>query len=232
MRELEQRAYSYLGRDPILYMDMMEALRRGDGSVAAVREDGALVHVARSGAYLLAAEDVPAGESLCSGIYRPVQVAVHHKDTARLVMDKLGLADIMECRAGAFLEPEPPEAGEGFRLLESGSRQEILEAFPQLFAEGELEERLRAGALQGLFEGGRLRGLAGLYPEGGLGYLAVLPELAGQGLERALAARMTAWCFERCFAPFVHVPAEDAGLLEVYRELGYSFSERPVYWIG
>ena len=40
MRELEQRAYSFLGREAVLCMDMVEALRRGLGSVAAVREDG------------------------------------------------------------------------------------------------------------------------------------------------------------------------------------------------
>ena len=47
MQELEQRAYSYLGRAPVMRMDMLEALRRGCGSVAAVREDGALIYVDR-----------------------------------------------------------------------------------------------------------------------------------------------------------------------------------------
>lgn len=232
MRELEQRAYSYLGRDPVLCMDMLEALRRGDGVVAAVREDGALVQVAKSGAYLLAAEDAQAGEALCGGIYRPAQVAVRHEATALVLMDRLGLSGMMECWAGACLDPAPPEAEGSFELLDSRRRQEIQQAFPQVFEEGELEERLRAGALQGLFDAGRLVGLMGLYPEGGLGYLAVLPELAGQGLEQALAARVTAWCFERCFAPFVHVPVEDQAARAMYEGLGYSFSEKPVFWLS
>ena len=232
MRELEQRACSYLGRDPILHMDMLEALRRGDGSVAAVREDGALVYVAKSGAYLLAAEDVQAGEALCGGIVRPLQAAVHHEATARLVMDMLGFSGMMQCWAGAWLNPQPPEAEGAFTLLDPSQGPVIQQAVPQAFEEGELEERLRAGALQGLWEGQRLLGLAGLYPEGGLGYLTVLPELAGQGLEQRLAAWATAWCLQRCFAPFVHIPVDDPESLAMYQALGYSFSERPVCWLS
>ncbi len=49
MREMEQMALSYLGRNPILCMDMVEALRRGDGVVSAVRTDGVLISIPRSG---------------------------------------------------------------------------------------------------------------------------------------------------------------------------------------
>lgn len=233
MRELEQRAYSYLGRDPILRMDMVEALRRGDGTVASVREDGVLVYVARSGVYLLAAENAQAGEALAQGIFRPSQAAVHDEGNARLVLDMLGLRGMMACYAGAYLEPEPPEAGEyEFHTLEEVHRRAVLEEFPEAFGEEELRERMRAGALQGLFEKNRLLGVIGLYPEGGLGYLTVKPEERGRGLEPALAAHMTGWCLEHCFAPFVHVPAEDEEMLEAYRQVGYTFHEQMIYWIS
>ena len=106
MQELEQRAYSYLGRAPVMRMDMLEALRRGCGSVAAVREDGALIYVGKSGAYLLAAENLLAAEALCAAILSRGQVAVHNLDNARLVADKLGYEQMMVCRAAAYLEPE------------------------------------------------------------------------------------------------------------------------------
>ena len=46
MRELEQRACSYLGRDPILHMDMLEALRRGEQSPG---EDGERIFLEQAG---------------------------------------------------------------------------------------------------------------------------------------------------------------------------------------
>ncbi len=90
MREMEQMALSYLGRNPILCMDMVEALRRGDGVVSAVRTDGVLISIPRSGAYLLAAGDTAAAEALGGLIRGARQLAVHDKDNAQLLRDELG----------------------------------------------------------------------------------------------------------------------------------------------
>ncbi len=233
MKELEQRACSYLGRDPILYMDMVELLRRGQGTVAAVREDGALVYVPASRAYLLAAENTQAGEALSVGLLKPGQVAVHDPENARLVGDILGYGQQLECRAAAYLEPLPPSAGD-FVLDPLGEDQveRILEEFPGEFEREELRERLRAGVMRGLFEGGQLQGLAGLYPEGGLGMLSVKPPYMERGAAQALLSGVTAWCLEQGLAPFAHIPAEDLALQELYRQLGYTLSDTSLYWLG
>lgn len=231
MREMEQRAYSYLGRAPVMRMDMLEALRRGCGTVAAVREDGVLVRVDRSGSYLLAAEDAQAAEALCAGILSRGQVAVHNLDNARLVADKLGYERMMVCRAAAYLDPEPPrlELGPGQELaaLKGEDLETVLERFPEEFTPGELEEMVRAGSGLCLFENGALLGLTGLYPEGGIADPALVPGAGALG--GLLIGGMTRWCFENCLAPFAHIEDE---WVEVYQGLGYTVSEKEMAWLG
>ncbi|MCI8384869.1 MAG: hypothetical protein HFE95_00285 [Acutalibacter sp.] len=230
MQELEQRAYSYLGRAPVMRMDMLEALRRGCGSVAAVREDGALIYVGKSGAYLLAAENLLAAEALCAAILSRGQVAVHNLDNARLVADKLGYEQMMVCRAAAYLEPAPPplELAPGQELVSLSAEhlEEALARFPEAFSAAELEEMLRGGTGLCLLEG-ELLGVIGLYPEGGIAMPALMP--GREELCAPLIAGMTRWCLENCLAPFAHI--ED-GMAEVYQQLGFSVSEKEMAWLG
>lgn len=186
MREMEQMALSYLGRNPILCMDMVEALRRGDGVVSAVRTDGVLISIPRSGAYLLAAGDTAAAEALGGLIRGARQLAVHDKDNAQLLRD-------------------------------------------------ELRERLAARAVYGVLHRREPEGIVGIYPEGGVGMLAVrqdLEEQAAMELLGGLVAYITGWCLDKCLAPFVHIPVEDGLLLSVYEQAGYTVCEKNMYWLG
>lgn len=236
---MEQMALSYLGRRPVLCMDMLEALRRGNGTVSAVSLDGVLINVPRSGAYLLAAVDTAAAGALgglCKGAR---QLAVHDKKNAELLRDELGFGTMMECRAAAYLSPMPPRSL-GFdaglvKPLRPGQEDMVLEGLPGEFERDEVRERLSAGELHGFLRDGGVMGTVGLYPEGGIGMLAVR-----QGLEEqetvemlgGLIAYITGWCLESCLAPFVHIPAEDEGMLAVYQQMGYTVSEESMYWLG
>lgn len=239
MREMEQRALSYLGRNPILCMDMVEALRRGDGVVSAVRTDGVLIYVRRSGAYLLAAGNVEAAEALGGLVDGAAQLSVHDIKSAELLRDKLGFETVMECRAAAYLDPDPP-GSRGFDLrqikpLEPAHEDLAMDSFPGEFDREELRERLVSGAVHGVIRHRELQGVVGLYPEGGIGMLAVRQDLdpgeAGDMI-LGLGAYITGWCLENCLAPFVHIPVEDEGLLGVYEQLGYTICEKNMYWLG
>ena len=222
-----------------MYMDMLEALRRGDGTVAAVGNDGVLVFVRKSGAYLLAAEQGQAGEALAGAVNRASQLAVHDVSNARFLRDKLGYQDMMECWAAAYIDPAPPSSGSfdprRVRTLDPGDEQAVLESFPGEFEPAEVRERLRAGALHGVLERGGLQGLVGIYPEGGVGMLTVRQGLesdAAMELLLGLVAYITSWCLENCLAPFAHIPVEDEALRDLYQQVGYTVWEESMYWLG
>ncbi|WP_300684570.1 hypothetical protein [Acutalibacter sp. 1XD8-36] len=238
MREMEQRALSYLGRNPVLCMDMVEAIRRGDGVVSAVRMDGVLISVPRSEAFLLAAGDTAAAGALGELIRGAVQLAVHDKKNAEQLADELGFGAVMECRAAAYLSPMPPRS-RGFDLrqvkpLGAGQEDLVLESFPDEFDRDELRERISAGALHGVIRHREMQGVIGLYPEGGIGMLAVRQDLGEEAPEllSGLVAYITGWCLENCLAPFVHVPAGNEDILGIYEQAGYTVSEKSMFWLG
>lgn len=236
---MEQMALSYLGRRPVLCMDMVEALRRGQGTVSAVRMDGVLINVPRSGANLLAAVDTAAAGALGELCKGALQLAVHDKKNAELLRDKLGFGTMMECRAAAYLSPMAPRSL-GFdaglvKPLRPGQEGLVLEGLPGEFEMDEVRERLSAGELHGVLRDSEVLGTVGLYPEGGIGLLAVrqgLEEQEAVEMLGGLIAYITGWCLENCLAPFVHIPAEDEGMLALYQQMGYTVSEESMYWLG
>lgn len=234
MREMEQRAYSYLGKAPVLCMDMLEALRRGDGSVYAVSEEGTLIYERNSRAYMLAANNSGAGERLVQGMKKPAQLAVHDCGDAALFRDLFHYSEMMECRAAAYLDPEPPyvPGRYGIQELDESFGEEILRSFPEEFSEDEIYQRLQSGVMHGSFEGRELTGLVGIYPEGGIGMLTVKPGKDWQKTAGALAAYITGWCLEKCLAPFAHIPVWDEAALKLYKKLGYTVSEKTLFWLG
>lgn len=239
MREMEQRAYSYLGKNPILCMDMLEVLRRGEGEVAAVSTDGVLVRVRRGGAFMLAADNVQAAGALSGGIESGAQLAVHDKNNARQLMDELGYSQIMECRAAAYIEPFPPSGGafDLSQIHQLGPRDEesVLRSFPEEMEQAEVRERLQARALHGTVRDGELVGLVGLYPEGGIGPLAVRGDLGEEDaweLLTGLVVYMTGWCLDGCLAPYAHIPVENEGMLALYEQIGYMPAEKNMYWLA
>ncbi len=235
MRELEQRAYCYLGRNPVLYMDMIEALRRGTGSVYAVREDGAVIYERNSQAYFLAAESGQSCAALCLGLQKPRQLVVHDMGSAQALKEMYHYESMMECLAAAYLAPDPPPVRGGFQLhtLEGREAEMARELFGEEVGSEDLELRLEAGAVLGAFTtANELAGVVGLYPEGGIGLLASRPEPKEKGAQRALLAGVTSWCLQQCLAPYAHVPSWEEGMIADMTRLGYSFSERALYWLA
>ena len=43
---------------------------------------------------------------------------------------------------------------------------------------------------------------------------------------------MTSWCLQQCLAPYAHVPSWEEGMIADMTRLGYSFSERALYWLA
>lgn len=231
MRELEQRAYSYLGRDPVLYMDMLEALRRGSAEVSAVREDGVLIFERNSRAYLLAAKDCQAGEALAAGITGPAQMAVHDEENAMALRDHFHFTQVMECLSAVYLELEAPLIRGTCRILplEAGDMDRLQQTFGEEYGEAELLNRIRAGQLLGAYREKELVGMMGLYPEGSIGMQAIKP--GAEDAAKELLAGITAWCLENCLAPYAHVPVGDEGMEELFRQAGYHFAEKSLFWL-
>ena len=180
-----RQAQSYLERDSLRYMDMLEPIRRGMVEVAALREDGVLLYNLPGELYMLAADSVESAQALCAGVEKMELAVAHSRETGEYLQKRYGIARCQGCTQAAYLGKEPFPAAQGVEIRPLGQ-----EAFSVVFANYHsfsdpkyIRERLDAGVMRGAFAQGQLLGFIGMHSEGSVGMLEVLPPGRGPGLD-------------------------------------------------
>ena len=162
-----RQAQSYLERDPLRYMDMLEPIRRGMVEVAALREDGVLLYNLPGELYMLAADSVESAQALCAGVGEMELAVAHSRKTGEYLQKRYGIARCQGCTQAAYLGKEPFPAAQGVEIRPLGQ-----EAFSVVFANYHsfsdpkyIRERLDAGVMRGAFAQGQLLGFIGMHSE-------------------------------------------------------------------
>ena len=233
MNELTQRALSYLERDPLHTMDMLEPLRRGQARVEGLREDGALVYDGPSKTYFLAAESREAGDALCAGVEAPYLFVAHDRENAEFFRDKFGFRVAQECWPAAYLSKTPlPVPGDlDIRRLGQEHFSVVYDNYSTFSDADYVKARIREGVMHGAFQNGRLMGFIGMHAEGSVGMLEVLPQYRRRGVAAALMAYQANWCLEQGYVPFSQIFLGNEASLRLHQKVGYSISEKPLFWV-
>lgn len=223
-----------LERDPILYLDLTEPLRRGEGRVLAAHPAGALISLDRcDGGFSLLASDRTAAEELLSLLPPdPRLVFVHEEFSLSLLAQRFNLTPSLPFYQAAYLKKEPlplPETAAQVRPLD-------LTALPLLLAnykygsEAYLRQLLAQNSLFGAFEGDTLLAFIGLHSEGTIGLLEVLPPYRRRGLARLLESCMIDRELSLGHIPFCQVFEGNAPSLALQRSLGMTLSHGRVWF--
>ncbi|MEF2802621.1 MAG: hypothetical protein U0N22_12090, partial [Acutalibacter sp.] len=160
-----RQAQSYLERDPLRYMDMLEPIRRGMVEVTALREDGVLLYNLPGELYMLAADSVESAQALCAGVGEMELAVAHSRETGEYLQKRYGIARCQGCTQAAYLGKEPFPVAQDVEIRPLGQ-----EAFSVVFANYHsfsdpkyIRERLDAGVMRGAFAQGQLLGFIGMH---------------------------------------------------------------------
>lgn len=175
---LNETALACLNRNRLLYLNMLEVLRRGSAELLWAGEGGVLLYDRGSGAYMLTARDRATLDGMLPLLPADCDLLVGHDLWYRdELAGRFGLWKEELCVQAAWMAPEPPEApafGGELRLLGEEWAPYVCEHYSKSDIGG-LEHipaghrRRYAGGLRGRDAGG-LRGLPrrGLHrPSGG-----------------------------------------------------------------
>lgn len=94
-----------------------------------------------------------------------------------------------------------------------------------------IENRIRAGALYGMYVGHTLAGFIGLHEGGTMGMLHVLPRFRGHGLSKLLEAFLINLQLDNNCIPVAHVECDNAQSLKLQEALGLKRCEQPAVWL-
>lgn len=228
-----------LDRDPLLYFDLTETVRRGDGRLIYVCPTGALAaysNYAKDGqdtGFTMFAADLPTAEFLCSLLPSSTDyVTVHEDFYGPLLQNRFGLRLGQPCwqmvYPGTAALPLP-ELGLDVRQLDLSHLSQV-SAHYSIGGDEYLTWLLERGALYGAFQDDTLCGFIGRHAEGTIGLLEVFPQYRRQGAATLLQTFMTNLELSRGHVPYGQVFDGNEPSLALQRSLGFHRSKGQLFW--
>ena len=233
---LNETALACLNRNRLLYLNMLEVLRRGSAELLYAGEGGVLLYDRGSGAYMLTARDRATLDGMLPLLPADCDLLVGHDLWYRdELAGRFGLWKEELCVQAAWTAPEPPEApafGGELRLLGEEWAPYVCEHYSKSDIGGleHIRQAIGAGML-GAFVDGTLAGFAGFHSEGSIGLLEVLPAYRRRGLGEALLRGAVRLALERGQYAFGQVLIDNAPSLALQKKVGKTQSEQPLYWL-
>ena len=233
---LNETALACLNRNRLLYLNMLEVLRRGSAELLWAGEGGVLLYDRGSGAYMLTARDRAALDGMLPLLPADCDLLVGHDLWYRdELAGRFGLWKEELCVQAAWTAPEPPGApafGGELHLLGEEWAPYVCEHYSKSDIGGleHIRQAIGAGMLGAVVDG-TLAGFAGFHGEGSIGLLEVLPAYRRRGLGEALlrgavrlalergGMRRTARCLSTTPRPG---PPE---------KVGATVAREPLYWL-
>ena len=227
-----------LNRDPVLYLDMTESVRRGDGRVLAASPWGALVAFTNlmdgpDYGYTMFADDERTARSLCAMIPpNPGFITVHEEHYLDLLKKRFGFTQANTCWQVGYLRATPlplPELGVEVRPLEPSHLPTVCANY-QMEDRDYLEWLIGRGELYGAFDGEALLAFAGRHAEGSMGLLEVLPQYRRRGLGSLLQSCLVNLELSRGHIPYGQVFDGNQPSLALQQSLGMARSMGQLHW--
>ena len=230
-------------RDPVRYLDMTEAVRRGVGTVLHASPSAALVGIPAAddsrdfGSYLMSCADMDAARLLC-GLFPDggdSLIAAHEDFYLPLLQDRFGLGFFLEGASfqAAYLGgpcsiPDSPLA---LRQLAVDDLPQVADNY-KLEGEDYLRSLLERGQLFGGFLDDTMIGFAGRHAEGSIGLLEIFPPYRRRGFASVLEQYLINRELALKHIPFGQVVTGNAPSLALQRSLGMTLSEGTLYWLA
>lgn len=228
-----------LERDPLLYFDLTETVRRGEGRVIHACPTGALVAYrnyeqdGQDTGFTMFASDLPTAEQLCGLLPSGTGwVTVHEDFYAPLLQQRFGLTLGQRCWQLVYLDGAPlplPQSGLRVRQLGLDHLAQISAHYP-MGGPDYLTFLLTRGELYGAFQGGELWGFIGRHAEGTIGLLEVLPQYRRRGAAALLESFMANLELSRGHIPYGQVFDGNEPSLALQRRLGFQCSKSQLWW--
>ncbi len=233
-KNFETAAKSYLERNALHHMDMLQPIRRASAEVLAANSRGVLLLEKVSRTHMLTVEAPEYAAEFLGQIENPYLMAVHQEVLAEDAARRFGLQPTMRCHQAAWLRPSPPRMPEtpfSVKSLGMDMAQDIHALYSHDIGREYVEGRLAAGEMFGAFRDGELAGFIGFHEEGSMGMLEVLPAFRRMGVGTLLVAFLCGQLMERGLTPFSQFTVDNMASRRLHEAMGFSISSDLVYWL-
>ena len=230
----KETALARLTGNRLLYIDMLEVLRRGTAQVRRAGSDGVLLYDPPSEVWFVDAETPAVLEEMLPLMEGCTILTGHQMWYKDALAAHFGFQTEQICHQAAWMTDQPPEVpdfgGEIRRLDRSWAEWTEAHYSHSFGGVAYMEEAIDRGML-GAFVAGKPAGFIATHIEGSMGMLEVLPQYRRKGIGEALLLAMTAFCLEQGKYPYGQVFTDNGPSLALQRKVGMTLSEELLFWL-
>lgn len=233
--DLQEQYISFLKKETLQNIALIEAIRRGNAHILAEQPNGVLLQEKRSGVYMLSVDSLQTGQELLKILTgQPVrELMLNREDLIPQAQEYLNLLLDFSFYHAAYLKTSPPLPAHRLTIhpLDEAAAEQVAAVYAYLNQAEALAE-IRSGHLFGGYWNGVLIGFVGEHPEGSIGLLEVFPEYRRRGFGLELENYMIAQHVAQGKVPFAQVFTENKNSLSLQRKLGMTLAEKPCFWLS
>lgn len=229
-----ETALAFLNRNRLLYLDMLEPIRRGTAELLYTGADGVLLYDRLAEAHMLGADTPQALERMLPLMEGCTILTGHQLWYKDRLAARFGLTCEQICHQAAWLEETPPAPlpfGGELRLLDRSWAPWLTAHYSHDFGGLAYMERAADRGIIGAFVEGKPAGFVGFHDEGSIGMLEVLPAYRRRGLGEVLQRAAVNLALERGQLPFGQVIDGNEASLALQRKLGMAVSKTTLFWL-
>lgn len=232
----QQVAEKLLKKNKLLYIDIIESLRRGKGELIYGEAAGTIVKDEDAGIYMLTVSNDEAADEIVNTIPKEKEIyqfIVHQECLLKSMEKRFHIEKINPIKHAVYTQRVPLAVPKEivFRTLDLSFLQEVTEHYHMIPDEAYIKERLLSGSITGAFIEEKLAGFAGVHKEGSLGILEVYEEYRRKGVAAALEAYMINYHLSCGYTPYGDVLADNKASLHLQQKLGLCISKENLFWV-
>lgn len=229
-----------IDRDPLLYVDLTEALGRGICQVLYADEGACLLGFPHDGKPITEFTTLCADAEAAQRVFaklpweRSLLFAVHEEHCLPVLRETYHVQPFLgeAFHQMAYLSKAPvplPDSPFPVRPLDNSWLPQVAAIHKEEDPEY-LAERLEAGVMLGAFDGEVLAGFIGVHAEGSMGLLQVHPDYRRRGIGKLLEAHQINRHLARGETPYGSVLTTNVSSLALQRSLGMTASAPSFHW--
>ncbi|MGN0143883.1 MAG: GNAT family N-acetyltransferase [Clostridium sp.] len=229
---MKNTALKYLDKNKLLYMGIIEPIRKNTADILYAGEDGVLIKEKNSGAYMIAVDNLLKGQKLLENLDSVNLIVAHDKAVADYIQNKFKLNDRLECVQAVYLKNVCDYKNNKLQVKKLGAEHiDILTEHYDILSEDEIKELLKRGNIFGGYKEETMVGFVGMHLEGSLGLLNVFPEYRKSGYGTVLESFMINYMLNKGDIPFAQIETDNKKSLLLQKKLGFDISKDKLYWM-
>lgn len=229
---MHKEGITYLEKNRLLHIAMLESVRRGMAQVIHESEHGVLMLDQSSNVHMVSADCDEYGRYLVDEIRDPYQIVVCQETLSGYAEEKFALHDVFKCKKVAYWKGEKVPFQSELKIVRPNETYlQIIKENYHTIPEAEIDEINRRGNLFCAFHRNDFVGFSGNHLDGSLGLLEIFPSFQRQGFGEQLERFMINFIIEKGDTPYGEIVIGNEASAKLQQKLGFEISKETITWL-